>query len=267
MKNVDKVIDKFIDIMGYLNNDHVLGVFFYGSYLTGYNDDYSDIDLHVIFDNSDSGHLIRGNCYINGIRIEYFEKPINDVYMSVNNDFSNQSNVMLSIVGTSKIIFDRTGELDKLQKFTIEKFSKPLPPMEEDDAREYVSILNNRMDKINKAYLEDSPNFIHLYHLTLEKLRKFYHRLKGIPSINTSKVFRVYTDEGYRNSISDLSVPDDDFILMYLDAVCDSSLDKSIMYSKLIKLFDYVKQDVNLNEKNYRIHIKSRNVISGDSNR
>ena len=50
---VSSVIKKFIIEMNYLNNEHVLGAFFYGSFLTGYNSKGSDIDLHIVFDNSD----------------------------------------------------------------------------------------------------------------------------------------------------------------------------------------------------------------------
>lgn len=167
--NINNTILEFIDKMNYLNNKHVLGCFFYGSFLTGFNNNDSDIDLHIIFDDSNPKHLIRGNDNINGIRIEYFEKPINDIYLSIDNDFNNQNNAMLSIVGTSKIILDKTGELHKLQKYAYEKFSKPLPPLESEDAREYVSILNNRMEKLENAANNESPYFYHLYHLTIEK--------------------------------------------------------------------------------------------------
>lgn len=56
----EAIIKKFIKSMGYLDNKHVLEVFFYGSFLTGYNNKKSDIDLHVIFDDVDLKHLIRG---------------------------------------------------------------------------------------------------------------------------------------------------------------------------------------------------------------
>jgi len=140
--DINKIILNFINDMQYLENEHVLGCFFYGSFLTGYNNKNSDIDLHIIFDNSDPLHLIRGNKYVDGIRIEYFEKPINDLYLSVDNDFNRQNNALLSIIGTSKIIFDKTGDLKKLQQYTLTKFSNPLPPLEDEDARESVSILN-----------------------------------------------------------------------------------------------------------------------------
>ncbi len=259
MQSVDKVILKFIDEMGYLRNEYVLGVFFYGSFVTGFNNENSDIDLHVIFDNSDPEHLIRGNHYVDGIRIEYFEKPINDLYLSVDNDYNNQNNAMLSIIGTARIIFDKTGELKKLQDYTLEKFSKPLPPLDNEDAKEQVSILNNRMEKLVKAAISDSPYFNHLYHLTLEKIRKFYHKLNGMPEVQTSKVFRVYTDEDYRKSFYKDKVPDDIFISIYLDAICDDSDDKMSKLEKVKELFSYASSGIDLSSENYRISIKSRN--------
>ena len=255
---IDTIL-KFVDKMGYLENENVLGCFFYGSYLTGFNNSISDIDLHIIFDNTDPMHLIRGNDYIDGIRIEYFEKPINDLYLSVDNDFNNQNNALLSILGTARIIFDKKGELYRLQQYTLDKFSKPLPPLDDEDAREYVSILNNRMKKLEKAANDNSPFFNHLYHLTIEKIRKFYHKLNGMPEVQTSKVFRVYTDEEYRKSFYKDNIPEDEFVAMYLDAICDTSIDIQNKLKKAKCLFDYSKRNVSLDENSYRIIIKSRN--------
>ena len=259
MTNVSLIIQKFITNMKYLENKHVLGIFFYGSFLTGYNNKNSDIDLHVIFDDSDPKHLIRGSQYIEDIRIEYFEKPLNDLYLSIDNDYQNQNNALLSIIGTSKIIFDKTGALKELQEYALNKFSNPLPPLENEDAREYVSILNNRMEKLRKAAEDDSPYFFHLYHLTLEKIRKFYHRLNGLPEVQTSKVFRVYTDENYRKSFYKENIPELEFVSLYLDAITDTSLGKEEKLDKVNQLFDYSKRNVKLNAEEYRILIKSRN--------
>lgn len=59
--------------MGYRENSHTLGILFYGSYLYGLDNENSDIDLHIIYDDSNQ-KLIRGNTYIDDTRIEYFEK-------------------------------------------------------------------------------------------------------------------------------------------------------------------------------------------------
>ena len=257
--DINKIILDFINDMKYLENEHVLGCFFYGSFLTGYNSKNSDIDLHIIFDNSDSLHLIRGNKYVDGIRIEYFEKPINDLYLSVDNDYNRQNNALLSIIGTSRIIFDKNGDLKKLQQYTLNTFSNPLPLLETEDAKEYVSILNNRMEKLEKACLDNNPYFYHLYHLTIEKIRKFYHRLNGLPEVQTSKVFRVYTDEKYRKSFYKDNIPEQEFIDMYLDAICDKNLDMQSKLEKVQNLFNYAKRTITLDD-DYRILIKSRNI-------
>lgn len=63
-------IKRLIEDMGYKENEYVLGAFFYGSYLTGLQNEGSDIDMHIIFDNTNPLHLIRANKYYDDIIIE-----------------------------------------------------------------------------------------------------------------------------------------------------------------------------------------------------
>lgn len=259
MQEHEKAIYDFINDMGYLENEHVLGVYFYGSYLTGFHNRSSDVDLHIVFDNFDSEHLIRGVKYVAGFKIEYFEKPLEDLYLSVDNKYLSQNNAMLSIVGTSQIIFDKTGALKELQRYTIAKFSKPLIPLSEDEARECVSIIDNRMVKLRKAFDDDEPNFCHLYHLTIEKICKFYHRLNGLPKLQTSKVYKVYTDAEYRRSFYKDDIPEPEFIEMYLRAISDDFSDKAERLKIAEEFYAYAKRNVSLDDKEYRILIKSYN--------
>ena len=257
--SIEEKISSFIKNMGYLNNEHVLGVFFYGSYLTGLNTDNSDIDLHIIFDNEEPNHLIRGNKIVDGTRIEYFEKPIDDIYQTINEDYINQNNATLTIFGTSKIIYAKDNQLKQLQEYVINKFSNPLPPLTDDEAKEQVSILNNRMEKL-KTYAEtNNPYFEHLYHLTIDKIRRFYHNLMGIPRIETSKGFRIYTDEKYRNAFHINKIPEQVFIEMYFKLISDTSLNKIQKYNLLSLMYEFTKRNVIL-ENDYRIPIKSRNI-------
>ena len=254
----DKILS-FVHEMGYLNNEHVLGILFYGSYLTGFNNENSDIDLHIVFDNEDPNHLIRGNKVIDGTRIEYFEKPILDIYQTVNEDFLHQNNATLTIFGTSKIIYAKDNQLKQLQEYVVSKFATPLPPLSVDEAKEQVSIINNRMEKL-KQYAEfDSPYFEHLYHLTIEKIRRLYHNIMGIPRIETSKGFRLYTDERYRRAFCIYQIPERPFIEMYFEAISNTSVDKIQKYNLLYKMYEFTKRNVVL-DKDYRIPIQSRNI-------
>lgn len=257
--SIEEKILSFVTDMGYLNNEHVLGILFYGSYLTGLNTANSDIDLHIIFDNEDPNHLIRGNKVVTGTRIEYFEKPLEDIYQTVNEDYTNQNNATLTIFGTSKVIYAKDNQLKQLQQYVINKFSNPLPPLSYDEAREQVSILNNRMEKLEKYAETDNPYFEHLYHLTIDKIRRFYHNLMGIPRIETSKCFRLYTDERYRNAFCINKIPEQIFIEMYFKLISDMNLDKIQKYNLLNKMYKITKRNVVL-ENDYRINIKSRNI-------
>ena len=256
---VEDTIYNFIKKMGYLENRHVIGILFYGSYLTGYNHSKSDIDLHVVFDNLNPGHLIRGNEYVNGIRIEYFEKPLREIYESIDNDYEDRNNAWLPIIGKSRIILDRVGAMEALQEYTVKKFSKPLPPIASERAREKVSILDNRMEKLEIAVEKNDPAFTHLYHLTIEKIRKFYHELKGLPKVSTTKVKRIYEDETYRKSFDKEEIPEQEFITMYLNLIEDEVSDKKTKYENIKCFYEYATRDVKLDRRSYRILIESRN--------
>ena len=259
--DVSGVIKNFINKMGYVENEHVIGCLFYGSYLTGYNTKTSDIDLHIIFDDTDPEHLIRGNDHVDGYRIEYFEKPLSDIYKSIDNGFSNQDNSLLSIIGTAYVLFDKTGEIEKVQAYAREKFSKPLHPISMERAKEMVSILDNRMARLEKVAMSGSLYFNHLYHLTIEKIRKFYHKLNGFPEIQTSKVDRIYTDKAYRESFYKSNIPEPEFIEKYLSAVTDPGTDRMAQLEKAQALYRYATRNVDLQKESYRIKIKSRNCI------
>ena len=230
---------------------------FYGSYLTGVNTSSSDIDLHIIFDNEDPNHLIRGNKIIDGVRVEYFEKPIGDIYQTIDEDYNSQNNASLSNFGKSKIIYAKDNQLRQLQDYAVKKFSTSLPPLSDDEAKEQVSIINNRMEKLKRYAYNDDHKFEHLYRLTIDKIRKFYHKFLGISKIQTSKVYRIYTDEQYRQSMYKEN-PESEFVDMYLDLITTTNSNKIEKYQVLKNLYDYTTRNIKLND-DYRILIKSRN--------
>ena len=264
-KIVEDTIYDFIKKMGYLENRHVIGILFYGSYQTGYNHPDSDIDLHVIFDNFDPKHLIRGIRCINGIRIEYFEKPIGDVRESIDDGFLNQNNAYLSIIGQSIIILDKShGALEMLQEYATKKFDKPLPPISEDEIKEKILILDNRMRNLEIAANTDRADFDYLYYLTAHKLREFYHDAMGWPDIPTSKEYRIYSDEKYRKAMNKEAISVSEFIDMFLKVITDSTSDKITKFNNIGELYKYIRDTLgydsaHFDSENCRVKIQSRN--------
>ena len=68
-----EAVYKFIKESGYLENPHVLGFTLYGSYTTGYWHSGSDVDMHIIMDNTVSPKdIYRGSKEVDGFNIEFF---------------------------------------------------------------------------------------------------------------------------------------------------------------------------------------------------
>lgn len=154
--SVYETIQDFLKINNYLQDEHILGVLFYGSYKHGLNNQNSDIDLHIIYDDSNPEHLIRGNTFVNGIRIEYFEKTISEIYNNVEEGYTTQDNATESIIGKADIIYEKDNSMQDLQEYVLNRFKNGLPPLTENEAKEQVSIINNRMEKLKKYAQEDS---------------------------------------------------------------------------------------------------------------
>ena len=260
MEKYLNIIDKFVKEMEYDKNPHFLGVYFYGSSLTGFANENSDIDLHAIFDSSDITHIYRGIHYIEGNKIEYFEKCINDLYLSVENDIKERNIAWYSMLGCSLILYDKTGLLYKLQQYTIDSYKKGLPKLDDEDILEYIAIINNRIEKLRIACNNNYGNFYNLYHLTIEKIRRFHHSINGLPVINTSKIYKIYKNDEYRKTYYPGEFVSEEFKNMYFSLIEDRSSDKKILLEKIENFYNYVKNGMDLPKDNYKIKIKSRNI-------
>lgn len=257
MEDYKKALSTFIEKKGYLNNKDVLGIVLYGSYTTGFNHTKSDIDIHVIMSNNVE-QLVRGAEMQDGFKIEYFEKPIHDLYESADNDFVTQNNALVPIVGHGIILFDRYGEIANLKNYILNKFSTPLPPLSGDDAKEMAVIIENRITQLEVMFNSSRIDFNHNYHLLIEKIRKFYSRLCGCPDIPVAKAFKIYTNEKYRESFCKSIIPDAEFIDMYFKAItCDENEKQKLEH--VYNLYKYSIRALDIDPNNYRILIKSRN--------
>ena len=195
IEEIELIINKFIEEEGYKDNKHVLGVIFCGSYLTGLYREGSDIDLQIIFDDNDPNHMIRGNDNIDGIRIEYFEKPLADHYAQIEDNLEKQDNAIMSIIGKGKIIYDTDNKLKELQGTVLEKYSKELPKIPDEKLSEDMLEMEEKFQELEHLKTENNDYFYQLYYLIIEKIVRLYHNINNIPRIELSKGFKIYTDD------------------------------------------------------------------------
>ena len=131
---------------------------------------------------------------------------------------------------------------------------------------EQIAIINNRMGKLEVLSKENSENFYHLYHITIEKIRRLYHSINGYPKINTTKIYKVYKNDDYRKSYYSGEFVNEKFKNMYYSLITDFNLNNEILFNNLKNFYNYVKNGVDLPKGNFRIKIKSRNNKSNTKN-
>ncbi len=263
--NVYKIIQKFIKEKNYIQDENVLGILFYGSSKYGLNNQNSDIDLLIIYNDSDNLNnkfpLIRGNAYVEGMRIEYFKKTIREIYINAEEDYMTQSNASLSIVGKADIIYEKNNAMHYLQEYILNKFKNGVPSITEDKAKEELATISNRIERLEKYAVSNQYGyyFDHLYNLIIEMIRKFYHELNGIPRIEAYKGFKLYTNKKYQDMFAINSIPEPEFLKMYFELVQNQEKTPKEKLEKIRAFYDYAKRTLDFDENNHRISIKSRN--------
>ncbi len=264
-------VEEFIAKKGYLDNPKVLGIVVCGSYTTGYERKGSDVDVHVIMK---SGLLERITKRIKiyrgamiteikpdteetkGFKIEYFEKPISDLYASARNDFENHSNALLPIIGLGTVAYSKGKKLEKLREYIVKRYSNSLPPLMGDDAREKIVIDAGKVDKLK--LMINRPEFDYYYHYVIREIRKDYSRMCGCADVPEDKVKRLYTDAAYREAFCKSDIPDQEFVEMFITAITtEMTRDEKIQMAE--KLFAHMNKKYAVDPDNYEIKVRSRN--------
>jgi len=250
MSEFTNVINKFVNKMGYLSNSNVEGIIFYGSNQTGFSNNFSDIDLHIILSN-DADEEIRGSSYIDGYRIEYFEKKLNSMYKKTINEFKNQGNAVVSMIVYGTIILDRNGKIAKLQEYIKKIHSMPMPSIEEEKAKEQIAIINNFFDDLFNLINNNDLYATHIYHLTLERIKDFYFSYNALPGVARTKALKVMLNDEYRRAIKKEN-PTDDFIQLYIECLIEKkNLEERL--NALYELFNYSTREINFDKNEHRI--------------
>ena len=246
------------------NNDinHILGMILCGSFKNDDNNDFSDIDIQIIMDetfskdsniNKNGGNIIRSVELINDYRFEYFVRNIQGYYYEAKEAYKQQKNALLTIIGHGEIFFYTDNEslmkIQKLQEFILKLYSKPLPTL---DMKELSNQLFNIYEDINmllKFYKVNPAEFEMNYFLVLEKIRKLYSRGIGCCYLPPAKVWKIYNDKEYAERFCKSKIPDDEFIKEFTGCII-SDANKITRIENLRSLVNLCKRKLNITHLN-----------------
>ncbi len=251
--NYREALNKFIDEMNYLKNDEVEGIVFYGSFHTGTANEFSDIDLMILFDDDSYANQIKGFKTVNGIQVEYFERTISKIYERANSDYMKCEDSLLSMIGFGEVIFDRNGKVKELIDYVKEKYSRPLPGYTRHEAIYQIASIRKAVLATEELRVQNDPYFENYYFLTVERIRDFYHKLKGFSNLSQTKIYKLYTNEKLRQA-QHKKIPEQEFINLFIRAI-EEGTSKEEKIERVNQLFDYTIKGFKINYDDLRIDL------------
>ena len=251
--NYRDALNKFIDDMNYLKNDEVEGIIFYGSFHTGTYNEFSDIDLMILYDDDSDINQIKGFKTVNGLQVEYYERTVSKLFERANSDYMKCEDSLLSIVGYGEVIFDRNGKVKELRDYVLEKYQRPLPGYIKQEALYEIAACKKSVLACEELRVQNDPYFDNYYFITVEKIRVFYHKLKGFSNLSQTKVYKLYTNEHLRE-VQHKKVPEKEFIDLFIKAI-DNTTSKEEKIKRVTDFFKYATREFDIDYDNLRIDL------------
>ena len=230
MKDWEKALYKFLK--KYQNKPYFEGAVLCGSYATGNQNKFSDIDVHILLSDSQNWRE-RGNVKVDGFLMEYFINPIKQIRKEFQQDVIRGRVHCANMFAYGQILFDKNGYVKQLQREANKFFNKPLPKYTKSDIVFDLYSAWTLMDELNSLMAEKKLLGL-AYHNLLEDLMILYFKINQIPKISLTKIEKILTDSGFAKRYHIQKLPDKKFTKLFLDAL------HTVDIVKIQKLYDFV---------------------------
>ncbi len=229
------VLQKFIS--KWENKKEVIGAMACGSYITGNPSKHSDIDIEILLD-SKTDWTETGNEIIDGILIEYFARPFKKHHEEFEEDYKSNSKIEAHMFTTGKVLFDKTGELNKLIKIAKKYMVKKYKAQSELEIKNTKYRLWDRCDNLEEVFEANSEEFFFVFYVHLNDLFRIYSKFLRFESILTHKLKSFLVNEKDKKKYKIGDFPDKIFVKMFVDAM--NLKDKQKMMKEYKKLTAHV---------------------------
>ena len=234
MKDWEKALYKFLE--KYKNKPYFEGAVLCGSYATGNQNKFSDIDVHILLSDSQNWRE-RGIVFESGFLIEYFMNPIKKIQQEFQDDYLNGGNASANMFGYGRILFDKYGYVKQLHNEAIKILKKTPRKWKKKDLTLDLYGVWNLMDELNGLVLE-KRFFNTIYYELARALQGLYFKIKGIPRMSFTKTEKILTDSNFAKRYHIQKLPDKKFTKLFLDAL------HTVDIIKIQKLYDFVIKNV-----------------------
>ena len=160
---------------------------------------------------------------------------------------------LLSIVGFGEVIFDRNGKVKDLIDYVKGKYSRPLPGYTRHEAIYQIASIRKAVLATEELRVQNDPYFENYYFLTIERIRDFYHKLKGFSNLSQTKIYKLYTNEKLQQA-QHKKVPEQEFINLFIKAI-EEGTSKEEKVKRVNEFFNYTIREFKINFDDLRIDL------------
>ncbi len=223
-------------IKKYQNDDEVEAILLVGSYAAGNENEYSDIDVYIILNDS-ANYRERGNKLVDNYLIEYFINPIHKVREYLEEDKRGHGGPAANMLLNGKVLLDRNGIVDILKEEALKALKKA---PEEKDLMKYYACWHAFDEYLAAKYHNELQ-----YYLCLKYLVDCYLANNGYSILPEQKIERFFKDEEYRARYNIGYFPNNEFNRLVI-----ACFDRPHRYN-LKALYDYVIEDGKFDINNF----------------
>jgi predicted nucleotidyltransferase len=218
MKTMDEKIEQFL--APWKKKPGYVGALLTGSYAVGTQNEFSDIDIHIVYANGTDWRE-RGNVKVGGLLFEYFANPVSQYRAYMTKEFANGKNHTARMFVVGKILEDTTGDLSLLKKEGAAYLKKKLQKTNkiQNELAKY-----SIWDSVDELQGKEGANFTYLYALAMNKIFESYCEFLGVEKMAPSKVYRYFTDAKFRKNYRVDDFPDSQFSKFFVRAFDAESL-------------------------------------------
>lgn len=202
-----QLIERFLEETDYQSNKDIMLMMAYGSRVTGFSTDASDLDILII---TSDKHEARISRFVDGIPIEISIIPIDRAEHEIVFSNMTRSAYFDSVLKTGIVLVDNFDTYDNLCELLNQKVSRSKKVThqisEEAECHIFDFLYKKGQEKVH-------------YYSGLEALRKIYHAQNGYSNIQSPKVYDLYTNLEKAKKNYHLKMPDDGFIKIFLSAL------------------------------------------------
>ncbi len=209
------------------NKKEVTGLLVAGSYITGNPSAHSDLDVCIVLKKGTKWRE-RGNEIVNGILVEYFANPPEQVEEYFKLDFQMGRRTMPHMYATGKIWFDKSGDLTNLKAQGKKEINKKFKPMNPFMLKTVKYLLWDSLDNLQEIYGKKTQDFEYVFFAHLQSVFNQYATFLQYGEVKAHKVYTFITDKKVQEKYNRTEFPDKLFVKNFVKCICEGRRETKI---------------------------------------